>query len=63
MSIIGLPIENIKHEYERITNSRLISITPKNNLILFTKELTETQLILNNKLLTFLHLVRYSASA
>ena len=51
LSIIDLPIENIKHEYERIANSRLISITPKSNLILFTKELTENQLQINNKLL------------
>ena len=51
LSIIGLPIESEKHEYERITNSRLISITPGSNLILFTKELTEIQFLLNNKLL------------
>ena len=51
MSIIGLPIESIKHEYKRITNSRLISIIPESNIILFTKELTETKLTLNNKLL------------
>ena len=51
LSIIDLPIESIKHEYERIANSRLISITPKSNLILFTKELTENQLQINNKLL------------
>ena len=51
LSIIGLPIESIKHEYKRVPNSRLISIIPANNLILFTKELTETQVTLNNKLL------------
>ena len=51
LSIIGLPIESLKHEYERIANSRLISITLSSNSILFTKELTETQLKLNNKLL------------
>ena len=51
LSIIGLPIESIKHDYERIANSRLISISSKSNIILFTKELTETQLVLNNKLL------------
>ena len=51
LSIIGLPIESLKHEYKRIPGSRLISITLNSNLILFTKELTETQLLLNNKLL------------
>ena len=51
LSIIGLPIESIKHEYKRIPSSRLISIKPGSNLILFTKELTETQISLNNKLL------------
>ena len=51
LSIIGLPIESLKHEYKRVPNSRLISITPASNLILFTKELTETQVTLNSKLL------------
>ena len=51
LSIIGLPIENPKHHYEKIPNSRLISIIPSSNLILFTKELIEIQLALNNKLL------------
>ena len=51
LSIIGLPVESVKHEYKRIPNSRVISIKPGSNLILFTKELTETQLKLNNKLL------------
>ena len=51
LSIIGLPVESLKHEYKRILNSRLISITPGSNLILFTKELLETQLVINNKLL------------
>jgi len=51
LSIIGIPIESEKHEYKRVPGSRLISITPGSNLILFTKELTETQLVLNNKLL------------
>ena len=51
LSIIGLPIESKKHKYEKVENSRLISIIPSSNLILFTKELTETQLVLNNKLL------------
>ena len=51
LSIIGIPIDSIKHEYRRVPSSRLISIIPGSNLILFTKELTETQLLLNNKLL------------
>ena len=51
LSIIGLPVESIKHEYKRVSNSRLISIKPESNLILFTKEITETKLLLNNKLL------------
>ena len=51
LSIIGLPIESLKHEYKRVPNSRLISITPASNLILFTKKLTETQVTLNSKLL------------
>ena len=51
LSIIGLPIESIKHEYKRIQNSRLISIISGSNLILFTKELTETKLDIDNKLL------------
>ena len=51
LSIIGLPIESVKHEYKRIPSSRLISIKPGSNLVLFIKELTETQLLLNNKLL------------
>ena len=51
LSIIGIPIESVKHEYKRVPGSRLISINPGSNLILFTKELTETQILLNNKLL------------
>ena len=51
LSVIGLPVESLKHEYKRIPSSRLISINPKSNLILFTKEITDTQLVLNNKLL------------
>ena len=51
LSVIGLPVESLKHEYNRIPGSRFISITLNSNLILFTKELTETQLSLNNKLL------------
>ena len=51
LSIIGIPVESTKHDYKRILNSRLISITPGSNLILFTKELRETQLSLNDKLL------------
>ena len=51
LSVIGLPIENKKHEYKRVNNSRLISINPGNNLILFTKELSESKLDINNKLL------------
>jgi hypothetical protein len=51
LSVIGLPIESLKHEYKRVPGSRLISITLNSNLILFTKELIETELLLNNKLL------------
>ena len=51
LSIIGLPVQSLKHEYKKIPNTRLISITPSSNLILFTKELIETQLNINNKLL------------
>ena len=51
LSIIDLPIDNLKHDYIKKPNSRLISINPKNNIILFTKKLAETKLDLNNKLL------------
>ena len=51
LSIIGLPIENPKQKKEKIPNSRLVSIIPSSNLILFTKELIESQLAINNKLL------------
>ena len=51
LSIIGIPVESTKHDYKRVLNSRLISITPGSNLILFTKELRETQLSINDKLL------------
>jgi len=51
LSVIGIPVESTKHEYKRVPNSRLITITPGSNLILFTKELKETQLNINDKLL------------
>ena len=51
LSIIGLPIKSLNHEYKRIPNTRLISIITASNLILFTKELINTPLNLNNKLL------------
>jgi len=51
LSIIGLPIESLKHEYKKVQDSRLISINPGSNLILFIKELTETKLDINDKLL------------
>ena len=51
LSVIGIPAESTKHGYKRIQNSRLITITPQSNLILFTKELRETQLNINDKLL------------
>jgi hypothetical protein len=51
LSIIGLPINVIRHNYQAVPNSRFIEITPASNLILFTKELKETQTNLNNKLL------------
>jgi len=51
LSIIGLPIDVIRHNYQAVPNSRLIEISPASNLILFTKELRETQTNLNNKLL------------
>ena len=51
LSIIGLPITVVKHKYQAVANSRLIEITPGSNLILFTKELKETQANINNKLL------------
>jgi hypothetical protein len=51
LSIIGLPVESVKHEYKRVLGSRLIAINPESNIILFTKEITETQVALNNKLL------------
>ena len=51
LSIIGLPITVVKHQYQAVPNSRLIEITPGSNLILFTKELKETPTNLNNKLL------------
>lgn len=40
LSKIGLSIENLKHDYKRVPGSRLISINPGSNLILFIKELT-----------------------
>ena len=51
ISVIDIPVENKKHNYKKIPNSRLVSIIPENNLILFTKELTETKLELNTKLI------------
>ena len=51
LSVIDLPIESLKHDYKRVQNSRLISITSGSNLIFFTKEVTETKLDINNKLL------------
>ena len=51
LSIIGLPITIVKHKYQAVSNSRLIEITPASNLILFTKELKETPVNINNKLL------------
>ena len=51
MSIIGLPIDSLKHEYKRISNSRLISVKPSSNLILFSKEVNDTELNIENKLL------------
>ena len=51
LSIIGLPINGIKHKYQSVANSRLIEIIPASNLILFTKELKETLTNINNKLL------------
>ena len=51
LSIIGLPISIRKHKYDALPNSRLIEIIPGSNLILFTKELKETQANINNKLL------------
>ena len=51
LSIIGLPINSKRHKYQAVPNSRLIDIIPDSNLILFTKELKETQTNLNNKLL------------
>ena len=51
LSIIGLPINIVKHKYQAVPNSRIIEIIPASNLILFTKELKETQTNINNKLL------------
>ena len=51
ISIIDIPVESKKHSYKKIPESRLVSITPDSNLILFTKELIETKLELNSKLL------------
>ena len=51
LSIIGLPITVVKHKYQAVPNSRIIEIIPGSNLILFIKELKETQTELNNKLL------------
>ena len=51
LSIIGIPVESTKHEYKRVPNSRLINVIPGSNLILFTKELKETKLNINDKLI------------
>ena len=51
LSIIGLPISSTKHKYQSVANSRIIEITPSSNLILFTKELKETETDINNKIL------------
>ena len=51
LSIIVLPITSIKHKYQSVANSRLIEITSSSNLILFTKELKETETDINNKIL------------
>ena len=51
LSIIGLPINLVRHKYQAVPNSRLIEIITSSNVILFTKELKETQTNLNNKLL------------
>jgi hypothetical protein len=51
LSIIGIPVESTKHDYKRVPNSRLINVIPGSNLILFTKELKETKLNINDKLI------------
>ena len=51
LSIIDLPINSPKHDYKKNKNSRMTLINPANNIILFNKEISESELDLNNKLL------------
>ena len=51
LSIIDLPINSLKHEYKRNKNKNETYITPKSNIILFTKEIAECPVDLNTKLL------------
>ena len=61
ISIFDLPIQSIKHEYKRNeSNNRMIIITPNSNLLLFTKEICEAKIELNNKLLISQNLINVS---
>ena len=51
LSVIDLPITSQKHQYKRNKNSKNTSIISNSNIILFNKEISETQMNLNNKLL------------
>ena len=51
LSVIDLPITSQKHLYKRNKNSKNTSIISNSNIILFNKEISETQMNLNNKLL------------
>ena len=51
LSVIDLPINSLKHEYKKNKISNTTSINPSSNAILLNKEIAETNLDLNNKLL------------
>ncbi len=52
ISIFDLPITNVSHIYKKDeVNNRTLIITPQSNLLLFTKEICESNLNINNKIL------------
>ena len=51
LSVIDLPIDSLKHEYQRNKSSKMTLINPISNIILFSKEISESNLDLNNKLI------------
>jgi len=51
LSVIDLPINSLRHEYKRNKSTKMTSIYPISNIILFSKEISESNLDLNNKLI------------